>query len=76
MDYENISDEEVCRLLKQAAPHVKIGEITDSNRELVVPFLRVLLWMITWDDNIGLPVASINAALSDISSSGRRRTCP
>jgi len=49
MDYENISDEEVCRLLKQAAPHVKIGEITDSNRELVVPFLRVLLWMITWD---------------------------
>jgi len=47
MDRENVSDEEVCRLLKQAAPHLEIGEITDSNREIVIPFLAFLLWMIT-----------------------------
>ncbi len=47
MDYENISDKEVCHLLKQAVPNLEIGEITDSNRETVMVFLRVLLWMIT-----------------------------
>jgi len=47
MGYENISDEEVCRLLKQTVPKLEIGEITDSNRETVMVFLRVLLWMIT-----------------------------
>lgn len=47
MDYENMSDKEVCHLLKQAVPNLEIGEITDSNRETVMAFLRVLLWMIT-----------------------------
>jgi hypothetical protein len=46
MDYENISDKEVCRLLKQAVPKLEIGEMTDSNRETVMVFLRFLLWMI------------------------------
>ena len=40
MDYENISDKEVCRLLKQAVPKLEIGEMTDSNRETVIAFLR------------------------------------
>jgi len=48
VDYENISDEEVCRLLKQAVPHLGIGEITDSNRETVMVFLRFLLWMVRY----------------------------
>jgi hypothetical protein len=47
MSYKKISDEEVCGLLKQAVPNIVIGEITKSNRKMVMPFLRVLLWMIT-----------------------------
>ncbi len=43
MDYESISDEEVRRLLKQTAPDLEIEEITDSNRETVVAFLRFFL---------------------------------
>jgi hypothetical protein len=43
MDYETISDEEVRRLLKQTAPDLEIEEITDSNRETVVAFLRFFL---------------------------------
>ncbi len=43
MDYETISDEEVRRLLKQTAPDLEIGELTDSNRETVVAFLRFFL---------------------------------
>ena len=46
MGYKNRSDKEVCRLLKRAVPNIVIGEITNSNRETVMPFLRVLLWMI------------------------------
>jgi hypothetical protein len=47
MDYENISDEDVRRLLSQTAPDLEIGEITDSNRETVVAFLRFFLLMTT-----------------------------
>ena len=43
MEYETISDEEVHRLLKQTAPDLEIGEITDTNRETVVAFLRFFL---------------------------------
>jgi len=43
VDYEAISDEEVRRLLKQTAPDLEIGEITDSNRETVVAFLKFFL---------------------------------
>jgi hypothetical protein len=47
MDYETVSDEEVCRLLKQKVPHLEIGEITDANRETVMIFLTFFLWMVT-----------------------------
>jgi hypothetical protein len=47
MDYESISDEDVRRLLRQTAPDLEIGEITDSNRETVVAFLRFFLLMTT-----------------------------
>ncbi len=47
MDYENISDDDVRRLLRQTAPDLEIGEITDSNRETVVAFLRFFLLMTT-----------------------------
>jgi hypothetical protein len=47
MDYENIPDEEVRRLLKQTAPDLEIGELADSNRETVVAFLRFLSLMTT-----------------------------
>jgi len=40
MDYEDISDEEVRRLFKEQAPDLEVGEITDSNRETVIAFLR------------------------------------
>ncbi|HUJ69934.1 MAG TPA: hypothetical protein VLW86_10460 [Syntrophorhabdales bacterium] len=43
MEYETISDEEVRLLLKQTAPDLEIGEITDTNRETVVAFLRFFL---------------------------------
>jgi len=43
MEYETISDEEVRRLLRQTAPDLEIGEITDTNRETVVAFLKFFL---------------------------------
>ena len=43
MEYETISDEEVRSLLKQTAPDLEIGEITDTNRETVVAFLKFFL---------------------------------
>ena len=43
MDYENMSDEEIHRLFKEAAPDLEIGEIMDYNRETVVAFLKFLM---------------------------------
>jgi len=40
MDDENMSDEEIHCLFKEAVPDLEIGEITDSNRETVVAFLK------------------------------------
>jgi len=43
MDYENMSDEKIHRLFKEAVPDLEIGEITDYNRETVVAFLKFLM---------------------------------
>lgn len=44
MDYKDMSDEELFRLLKQKAPDVAavLGEVRDSSRETVIAFLILL----------------------------------
>lgn len=43
-DYENMSDAELYALLKEKLPAVMetVGEVTDSNREKLVGFLKFL----------------------------------
>jgi hypothetical protein len=43
-DYEDMSDEELYRLLKERAPEVAVvaGGVRDSNRETVIAFLILL----------------------------------
>ena len=40
MDYENISDRELSRLLKERIPEKKAPEVTDYNRQTLIAFLK------------------------------------
>ena len=48
MDHESVPDEEISRLSMQTVPNLEIGEITDSNRETVIAFLRFFLRLIAY----------------------------
>ncbi len=41
MDYEKISDGELCRLLKEKVPDKTVPEVADYNRQTMVAFLKV-----------------------------------
>lgn len=43
MNYKNVSDEEVRRLIKEIVTELEVGEITDSNRETMIAFLKFLI---------------------------------
>ncbi len=44
VDFDNLSNEELCLLLKERIPAVfeTVGKVTDSNRETVVAFLKFI----------------------------------
>ena len=44
MDFDNLSNEELCLFLKERVPAVAetIEEVTDSNRETVIAFLKFI----------------------------------
>jgi hypothetical protein len=39
-DYENISDRELSRLLKERMPEKKAPEVADYNRQTIIAFLK------------------------------------
>jgi hypothetical protein len=43
MDYQDMSDEELWLLLTETAPRMHVEDVTDSNRETVIAFLKLLL---------------------------------
>jgi len=44
VDFDNLSNEELCRLLKERTPAVfdTVGRVTDSNRETVIAFMKFI----------------------------------
>ena len=47
MDYDDMSNNELCLLLKERMPAAvqTVKEVTDFNRETVIAFLKVLLML-------------------------------
>jgi hypothetical protein len=44
VDFDNLSNEELCRLLKERVPAVldTLGKVTDFNRETVIAFMKFI----------------------------------
>jgi hypothetical protein len=42
MDYEKISNKELCHLLKERKPDMEVPKVMEFNRQTVIAFLKVL----------------------------------